>query len=109
VSRCRVGLDLPSCQPCVPQFVEEGSWKALLDFLVIAVTIVAVAVPEGLPLAVTISLAYSMHKMMLDNNLVSHPACLLILMRELAGVPCWCVGQEGGWHTHTHTSSHDSI
>ena len=82
VSRCRVGLDLPSCQPCVPQFVEEGSWKALLDFLVIAVTIVAVAVPEGLPLAVTISLAYSMHKMMLDNNLVSHPACPLILMRE---------------------------
>jgi calcium-translocating P-type ATPase len=52
------------------EFVEESSWKALLDFLIIAVTIVAVAVPEGLPLAVTISLAYSMHKMMEDNNLV---------------------------------------
>jgi Ca2+-transporting ATPase len=54
------------------ELVEEGSWKALLDFLVIAVTIVAVAVPEGLPLAVTISLAYSMKKMMKDNNLVRH-------------------------------------
>lgn len=54
------------------EFVEEGSWKALLDFLVIAVTIVAVAVPEGLPLAVTISLAYSMQKMADDNCLVRH-------------------------------------
>jgi Ca2+-transporting ATPase len=54
------------------ELVEEGSWRALLDFLVIAVTIVAVAVPEGLPLAVTISLAYSMKKMMKDNNLVRH-------------------------------------
>jgi len=42
----------------------------LLDFFIISVTIVVVAVPEGLPLAVTISLAYSMKKMMLDNNLV---------------------------------------
>ena len=35
-------------------------------------TIVAVAVPEGLPLAVTISLAYSMQKMADDNCLVRH-------------------------------------
>jgi magnesium-transporting ATPase (P-type) len=34
------------------------------------ITIVVVAVPEGLPLAVTISLAYSMRKMMKDNNFV---------------------------------------
>lgn len=31
-----------------------------------------VAVPEGLPLAVTIALAYSVKKMMKDNNLVRH-------------------------------------
>uniref|UniRef100_A0A914QDQ7 Uncharacterized protein n=1 Tax=Panagrolaimus davidi TaxID=227884 RepID=A0A914QDQ7_9BILA len=31
-----------------------------------------VAVPEGLPLAVTLSLAYSVKKMMKDNNLVRH-------------------------------------
>jgi len=42
----------------------------LLDFFIIAVTIVVVAVPEGLPLAVTISLAYSMAKMQDDQNLV---------------------------------------
>jgi P-type Ca2+ transporter type 2C len=38
-----------------------------LEFFLFAVTIVVVAVPEGLPLAVTISLAYSMGKMMKDN------------------------------------------
>lgn len=37
---------------------------------IMAVTIVVVAVPEGLPLAVTISLAYSTQKMMKDNNLI---------------------------------------
>lgn len=36
----------------------------LVEFFLYAVTIVVVAVPEGLPLAVTISLAYSMTKMM---------------------------------------------
>ena len=42
----------------------------MVHFLLTAITIVVVAVPEGLPLAVTISLAYSMFKMMKDNNLV---------------------------------------
>ena len=41
-----------------------------LNYFIFAVTIVVVAVPEGLPLAVTISLAYSMKKMMKDNNFV---------------------------------------
>ena len=41
-----------------------------VQFFLFAVTIVVVAVPEGLPLAVTISLAYSMRKMMKDNNFV---------------------------------------
>ena len=42
----------------------------ILEFFLTAVTIVVVAVPEGLPLAVTIALAYSQRKMMKDNNLV---------------------------------------
>ena len=41
-----------------------------LNYFIFAVTIVVVAIPEGLPLAVTISLAYSMKKMMKDNNFV---------------------------------------
>lgn len=41
-----------------------------LDMLVVSLTIIVCAVPEGLPLAVTISLAYSMKRMMSDNNFV---------------------------------------
>jgi magnesium-transporting ATPase (P-type) len=38
----------------------------------VSISIIAVAVPEGLPLAVTISFAYSMQQMMVDNNFVRH-------------------------------------
>jgi Ca2+-transporting ATPase len=44
--------------------------KELVHVFSIAVTIVVVAVPEGLPLAVTLTLAYSMRKMMADKSLV---------------------------------------
>ena len=50
-----------------PKYIKE-----LLEYFIIGVTVLVVAVPEGLPLAVTISLAYSVRKMMKDNNLVRH-------------------------------------
>ncbi|XP_054795895.1 calcium-transporting ATPase 2, plasma membrane-type-like isoform X1 [Prosopis cineraria] len=46
----------------------------MLEFFAVAVTIVVVAVPEGLPLAVTLSLAFAMKKMMNDKALVRHLA-----------------------------------
>ncbi|WP_308264225.1 calcium-translocating P-type ATPase, PMCA-type [Prevotella sp.] len=42
----------------------------VLQTLMIAVTLVVVSVPEGLPMAVTLSLAYSMRRMLKTNNLV---------------------------------------
>ena len=49
-------------------------WLDLLTFtlnsVMIAVTLIVVAVPEGLPMSVTISLALSMRKMLRENNLV---------------------------------------
>ena len=42
----------------------------MLQSIMIAVTLVVVAVPEGLPMAVTLSLAYSMRKMLATSNLV---------------------------------------
>ena len=42
----------------------------LLQTLMVAVTLIVVAVPEGLPMAVTLSLAYSMRRMLKTNNLV---------------------------------------
>ena len=41
-----------------------------LQSLMIAVTLIVVSVPEGLPMAVTLSLAYSMRRMLKTNNLV---------------------------------------
>lgn len=41
-----------------------------LEKIMIAVTVIVVAVPEGLPMSVTLSLAYSMRAMMKSNNLV---------------------------------------
>lgn len=46
----------------------------IVKLVINAITIVVVAVPEGLPLAVTIALAYGMLKMLEDNNLVRHLA-----------------------------------
>ncbi|KAF7208048.1 plasma membrane calcium-transporting ATPase 2 isoform X7 [Nothobranchius furzeri] len=57
----------PWKQECTPIYVQY-----FVKFFIIGVTVLVVAVPEGLPLAVTISLAYSVKKMMKDNNLVRH-------------------------------------
>ncbi len=45
-------------------------WQEFLEFFMIAVTIIVVAVPEGLAMSVTLSLAYSMRKMIANNTLV---------------------------------------
>ena len=44
--------------------------KICITYLILGITIIVVAVPEGLPLAVTIALAYSVGKMKDQNNLV---------------------------------------
>ena len=44
----------------------------ILLYFMIAITLIVVAVPEGLPMSVTLSLAYSMRKMARQNNLVRH-------------------------------------
>eukprot|EP01062_Namystynia_karyoxenos_P074555 TRINITY_DN714_c0_g2_i3.p1 TRINITY_DN714_c0_g2~~TRINITY_DN714_c0_g2_i3.p1 ORF type:complete len:1222 (+),score=357.41 TRINITY_DN714_c0_g2_i3:123-3668(+) len=55
---------------------DSDNTKSLLDYAIIGVSIVVVAVPEGLPLSVTIALAYSMSAMLKDNNMVrSLAAC----------------------------------
>jgi len=58
-----------------PPYLQEVSvFHHALDAFIIGVTIVVVAVPEGLPLAVTISLAFSTKKMLADQNLIRHLA-----------------------------------
>ncbi|MFT4073317.1 MAG: calcium-translocating P-type ATPase, PMCA-type [Dysgonamonadaceae bacterium] len=55
---------------------DDSSWISvdeagqILQYFMIAVTLVVVAVPEGLPMSVTLSLAMSMRRMLKTNNLV---------------------------------------
>ena len=51
-----------------PNFIEIAEF--VLGSIMIAVTLIVVAVPEGLPMSVTVSLALSMRRMLKENNLV---------------------------------------
>lgn len=74
-------------------FIETGSSEAgfewginigtylqwWFEYIIVGVTIVVVAVPEGLPLAVIISLAYSVRKMLIEKNFVKRLAACEIM------------------------------
>lgn len=63
--------------PCTGYLL--GFVKDILGYLIVGVAIVVVAVPEGLPLAVMISLSYSISKMLADNNFVKRLASCEIM------------------------------
>ena len=72
----------------------------MLEFFAVAVTIVVVAVPEGLPLAVTLSLAFAMKKMMNDKALVRH----LAACETMGSSTCICSDKTG-----TLTTNHMTV
>jgi len=51
-------------------FLDQQNLEDILNGLIIAVTIIVVAVPEGLPLAVAIALYVASSQMEKENNLV---------------------------------------
>jgi Ca2+-transporting ATPase len=59
---------LPKMRGVTP--AEKG--QQFIDIFIMVVTIIVVAVPEGLPLAVTLALAFATTRMLKDNNLVRH-------------------------------------
>jgi len=69
-----VGLGLGSLAGIIPSgpgnWLPDGAAGEFLKYFMIAVTIIVVAVPEGLAMSVTLSLAYSMRKMTASNTLV---------------------------------------
>ncbi len=52
------------------QWLPMPAVTAFLRYFMVAVTVIVVSVPEGLPMCVTLALAYSMRKMTATNNLV---------------------------------------
>ncbi|KAL8763840.1 MAG: hypothetical protein Q9184_000436 [Pyrenodesmia sp. 2 TL-2023] len=50
----------------------EQKGQTFLDILIVAITIIVVAVPEGLPVAVTLALSFATKQMFKENNLVRH-------------------------------------
>ena len=75
---CQNILNCEAAVDCIPLSfdfdVKNRLWADVLDTFIIAVTVIVVAIPEGLPLAVTISLSYSSQKMFKMNNLVRNLA-----------------------------------
>ncbi|MGE4563851.1 MAG: calcium-translocating P-type ATPase, PMCA-type [Victivallaceae bacterium] len=51
-------------------YTDMKTIHVILGFFMLAVTLIVVAVPEGLAMSVTLSLAYSMRRMTADNSLV---------------------------------------
>ena len=69
--------NLATCEKAEPNcdklsFADPGNrlYTELLKTIIIAITVIVVAIPEGLPLAVTISLSFSSAKMQKEKNLV---------------------------------------
>ncbi|XP_049935385.1 calcium-transporting ATPase 4, plasma membrane-type-like isoform X1 [Nymphaea colorata] len=75
------------------EFTKWSSQDALLilNYFAVAVTIIVVAVPEGLPLAVTLSLAFAMKKLMNDRALVRH----LSACETMGSATCICTDKTG--------------
>ncbi|KAF9592479.1 hypothetical protein IFM89_015050 [Coptis chinensis] len=69
----------------------SGDALTLVNYFAISVTIIVVAVPEGLPLAVTLSLAFAMKKLMNDRALVRH----LSACETMGSASCICTDKTG--------------
>ncbi|OQO12120.1 hypothetical protein B0A48_02759 [Cryoendolithus antarcticus] len=65
--------------------------QQFINILIVAVTIVVVAVPEGLPLAVTLALAFATKRMLKDNNLVR----VLRSCETMGNATCVCSDKTG--------------
>jgi P-type Ca2+ transporter type 2C len=69
----------------------EEKASTFVELLVVAIAIIAVAVPEGLPLAVTLALAFAMTRLLRENNLVR----VLRACETMGNATCICSDKTG--------------
>jgi P-type E1-E2 ATPase len=75
----------------VAEWTADDGPSMVVDYFIIGIALLVVAVPEGLPLAVAISLAYSVLKMHKENNLVRNlQAC-----EAMGKADCICTDKTG--------------
>ncbi|KAI9208398.1 uncharacterized protein BJ171DRAFT_239281 [Polychytrium aggregatum] len=80
-----------TCGSASTSYATIARIQSLAEYFVIGITVVVVAVPEGLPMAVTISLAFSMFKMMQDKCFVRH----LDASETMGEATCICTDKTG--------------
>ena len=87
----KLGLDMTDSTPKLT--AEQGSryGQRFINILIISVTIIVVAVPEGLPLAVTLALAFATRRMSNRNLLVR----ILGSCETMANATCVCTDKTG--------------
>ena len=68
-----------------------GMTEVVLKYFMMAVTLIVMAVPEGLPMAVTLALALNMRRMLKSNNLVRK----LQASETMGAVTCICTDKTG--------------
>ena len=78
---------------------KEATASAFLNYVILAITVIVVAIPEGLPLAVTIALAFSMKAMMDDNCMVR----VLASCETMGGATAVCSDKTGTLTTNVMT------
>lgn len=82
----RWGLNFALGTPWDPAQLDK-----LVDFFIVAVTVVVVAIPDGLPLAVTISLGFSMFRLIKENCFVRQ----LAAAETMGQATCICTDKTG--------------
>ena len=63
--------------------------ERILLYFMVAITLIVVAVPEGLAMSVTLSLAYSMRKMLASNNLVRKMHVVVPSLKPYTVIALW--------------------
>ncbi|EKX34203.1 hypothetical protein GUITHDRAFT_119620 [Guillardia theta CCMP2712] len=106
----KLGVMFATKSCCAEVWDNNRDWMKIIHYIITGITIFVVAVPEGLPLAVTIALAFSVKKMMSDQNMVKHGSAVetmgsatticsdktgTLTTSMMTVMDCWIAGKPG--------------